>query len=200
MRKIETLDELHELYGQPVKTSLDKVADHLTPLYREWILQSRFCILSTAGEGGTDGSPRGDDGPVIEVLDDKSILLPDWQGNNRLDTLRNIVTDGRVSLLFMVPPSNTVVRINGTAYLTDDEPTRLRFERRGRHPATVMVITIHEVYTQCAKALMRSGLWGRNDAESLPTTGQILAEMTNGVEGGVEYDKSYVARAQDRMW
>ncbi|MGR3503032.1 pyridoxamine 5'-phosphate oxidase family protein [Pseudaestuariivita sp.] len=200
MRRIEDLETLHGLYGVPGKPALRKVAKALTPLYRDWIMASRFCILTTVGPEGTDGSPRGDDGPVVQALDTGTLLMPDWRGNNRLDSLRNIVRDGRVSLLFMVPGSNTLVRVNGTAFLTDDDTLRHRFEQRGKHPATVIVIEITEIYTQCAKALLRSDLWARNDTEGLPTVGEILADMTDGEEGGAEYDRTYNAYAMPRMW
>ncbi|MEL6566473.1 MAG: MSMEG_1061 family FMN-dependent PPOX-type flavoprotein, partial [Pseudomonadota bacterium] len=149
---------------------------------------------------GTDGSPRGDDGPVVTELDPKTLAMPDWRGNNRLDSLRNIVSDGRVSLMFMVPGSNTVVRVNGTARLTADSALRARFERQGRQPATVIVIQIAEVYTQCARAVIRAGLWSRDDAEGLPSAGDILAEMSQGEEGGAAYDAAWPARAAKTMW
>ncbi len=126
--------------------------------------------------------------------------MPDWRGNNRLDSLRNIVTDGRVSLMFMVPGSNTAVRVNGQAQLTADPDLRARFEKKGRQPATVIVISIGEIYTQCARALIRSALWNRDDSGGLPTPGEILAEMTDGEEGGVAYDTAWPARAAKTMW
>ncbi|TCS60008.1 hypothetical protein EDD52_11618 [Primorskyibacter sedentarius] len=198
--KIKTTEALEALYGEPGSASLRKVAAQLTPLYRNWIMASRFCVLTTVGPEGTDGSPRGDDGPVVSILDQQTLLMPDWRGNNRLDSLRNIVSDGRVSLMFMVPGSATIVRVNGAAILTDDVDLRARFDQRGKHPATVIVITISEVYTQCAKAIMRSDLWGRDDAAEVPTTGQILAEMTEGEEGGATYDATYNDRAMPNMW
>jgi PPOX class probable FMN-dependent enzyme len=198
--KVETIPALEALYGAPGTASLRKVSARLTPLYRDWIMASRFCVLTTVGPEGTDGSPRGDDGPVAEVLDETTLLIPDWRGNNRLDSLRNIVRDGRVSLMFMVPGSATLVRVNGTAMLTDDAGLRNRFEQRGKHPATVIVISISEVYTQCAKAILRSGLWGREDAAEVPTMGQILADMTDGEEGGAAYDATYSDRAIPNMW
>jgi uncharacterized protein len=126
--------------------------------------------------------------------------MPDWRGNNRLDSLRNIVTDGRVSLMFMVPGSNTVVRVNGTARLTDDADMRARFEQQGKHPATVIVISVAEVYTQCSRAVIRADLWGRNDAAVLPTAGEILADASNGEEGGAAYDVEQAERAKRTMW
>ena len=112
---VKNIKELEALYGAPGVASIRKVAQQMTPLYRKWILASRFCIVSTVGPEGTDGSPRGDDGPVVQELDEHTLLMPDWRGNNRMDTLRNIVADGRISLLFMVAGSNTVVRVNGAA-------------------------------------------------------------------------------------
>ena len=201
MRRIEDTSALEALYGVPGAPALRKVADRLTPLYRDWIMASRFCVLSTVGPQGTDGSPRGDDGPVVLELDPQTLAMPDWRGNNRLDSLRNIVADGRVSLMFMVPGSTNVVRVNGRAFLTDDSDLRARFEKAGRQPATVIVIEIAEVYTQCARAVMRAGLWsGRDESAGLPTVGAILAEMTQGEEGGAPYDATWVARAEKTMW
>ena len=180
--------------------SLRKVATRLTPLYRKWIMTSRFCVLSTIGPDGTDGSPRGDDGPVVTALDPQTLAMPDWRGNNRLDSLRNIVVDGRVSLMFMVPGSNTIVRVNGTAKLTTDDALRARFEHKSRLPATVIVIRISEIYTQCARAPMRADLWARDDSAGLPSAGEILSEASNGDEGGANYDAAWGARAAKTMW
>ncbi|WP_390910975.1 MSMEG_1061 family FMN-dependent PPOX-type flavoprotein [Pseudosulfitobacter sp. SM2401] len=200
MNWIADIDALEALYGTPGQPSLRKVAGQMTPLYRKWIMASRLCVLSTVGPQGTDGSPRGDDGPVVVELDLSTLAMPDWRGNNRLDSLRNIVSDGRVSLMFMIPGSNTVVRVNGMAQLTDDADLRARFERKSHLPATVIVISISEIYTQCARALMRAGTWARDDSEGLPTAGEILAEMTDGVEGGAAYDAEWAPRAAKTMW
>lgn len=200
MRRIESLETLEALYKTPSEASLRKVAQRLTPAYRRWIEASRFCVVSTVGPDGTDGTPRGDDGPVVLELDPGTLAMPDWSGNNRLDTLRNIVRDGRISLMFMVPGDNLVVRVNGTAWLTDDADLRARFERRGRLPATVAVIEIAEVYAQCPKALVRSGLWGRDDGDATPSLGEILAEMTSGeIEAGA-WDRSYPERVKQTLW
>ena len=161
---------------------------------------SRLCVLSTVDPDGTDGSPRGDDGPVVKELDEHTLAMPDWRGNNRLDSLRNIVVDGRVSLMFVVPGSNNVVRINGIARLTDDSKLRAQFERKNILPATVIVIKIAEIYSQCGRAFMRAGTWSRDDAEGLPTVGEILAEMTDGEVGGLAYDAEWGGRAAKTMW
>ncbi|MBO9411561.1 MULTISPECIES: pyridoxamine 5'-phosphate oxidase family protein [unclassified Ruegeria] len=201
MEFIEDIETLEALYGTPAAPALRKVAHGLTPLYRRWIMASRLCILSTVGPEGTDGSPRGDEGPVVLELDPSTLALPDWRGNNRLDSLRNIVRDPRVALLFMVPGSNVVVRVNGTARLTADASLRARFEKNGKQPATVAVIAISEIYTQCARALMRARTWSAGDeTDGLPTVGEILAEASDGEEGGAQYDKDWGARAAKTMW
>jgi len=203
MARIETIEALEQLYGVPGAAATRKVARRLTPLYRKWIMSSKLCVLSTVGPEGTDGSPRGDDRPVVTELDPGTLLMPDWRGNNRLDSLRNIVADGRVSLMFMVPGSHNVVRVNGQAWLTDAADMRARFERQGRQPATVIVIEIAEIYTQCARALLRSALWAQGAeaaAVDLPTVGEILTEMTEGEIDGAAYDAEWPKRAAGTMW
>ncbi|SHF28582.1 hypothetical protein SAMN05444279_12534 [Ruegeria intermedia] len=201
MQFIDDITALEALYGTPGAASLRKVARQLTPLYRKWIMASRLCVLSTVGPEGGDGSPRGDDGPVVTELDPGTLALPDWRGNNRLDSLRNIVRDPRVALMFMVPGSNNVVRVNGTARLTADADLRARFEKKGKQPATVIVIEIGEIYTQCARALMRAETWTGGDfSAGLPTVGEILAEVSQGEEGGARYDREWGARAAKTMW
>ncbi|KUF12670.1 pyridoxamine 5'-phosphate oxidase family protein [Pseudoponticoccus marisrubri] len=200
MRRIETPEALAELYPDPPAVALRKVAPQLTPLYRRWIEASRFCVLSTVGREGVHGTPRGDDGPVVRVADAGTLMMPDWRGNNRLDALRDIVEDPRVALLFLVPGSTTSLRVNGRAFLTDDAALRESFAHDGRLPTLVMVIEISEAFSQCAKALIRSGLWTRDDSAELPTVGQMLEEVTKGRDGGADYDFGYVARARETLW
>lgn len=199
MKQISDLAELEALYGAPVPASLTKVAPSLTPLYRKWIDASRFLVLSTVGPEGTDASPRGDDGPVVKLVDERTIWLPDWRGNNRIDNLRNIVRDPRVSLMFMIPGCNNVVRVNGSAFVTDDPEATGAFEQRGKHPKTVIAIRVGEIYFQCAKALMRSGLWSRDDAEGLPTAGDFVKAVDTSFDGEA-YDIGYAEYAKGRMW
>lgn len=200
MEFIETEAALEALYGRPAEASQVKVADRLVPAYRRWVETSRFCVLTTVGPEGTDGSPRGDAEPVVTVLDDRRLALPDWRGNNRLDSLRNIVRDGRVSLMFMVPGSDNVLRVNGRARLTADAGLCARFERAGRVPVTVVVVDIAEVYFQCARAVMRAGLWdGEDHAAGLPTAGEMLAETKAGFDGE-SYDRDWPGRARESMW
>ena len=200
MRPITDLDRLTEIYGDPVAASLTKVSPHLTPLYHEWIAAARFVVLSTIGPEGTDASPRGDVDPVVRIQDDRTILLPDWRGNNRIDSLRNIVRDPRTSLMFMVPGSNNVVRINGRAIVTDDPDLCQSFEQNGKHPRTVIVITTDEVYFQCAKAIMRAGLWDREAPfAQVPTAGQLIKEQQDSFDAET-YDHGYPEYAKSRMW
>ncbi|WP_370213665.1 pyridoxamine 5'-phosphate oxidase family protein [Roseovarius sp.] len=197
---VEDIATLEAIYGTPGAASIRKVAHRMTPLYRQWIMASRFCVLSTVGPEGTDGSPRGDDGPVVTELDEQTLLMPDWRGNNRMDSLRNIVTDDRVSLMFMVPGSTNVVRINGRARISVDAALCGRFEDRGRRPRSVIVIRIGEIYSQCARAVMRAGLWGPDESAGLPSMGDILAEQTDGEVGGAAYDAAWPERAAKSLW
>ncbi|MDP2082062.1 MAG: pyridoxamine 5'-phosphate oxidase family protein [Pseudotabrizicola sp.] len=201
MTAITDLGALHAMYGNPGAAATRKVAPRLTATYRTWIERARFCILSTVGPEGTDGSPRGDNGPVVTVLDDSTLALPDWQGNERIDSLRNIVRDGRVSLVFLVAGSHNAMRVNGTAIVTADPGLCARFARDGKQPRTVIVIAISEVYSQCARALIRSALWTSGDQSAgLPTVGDMLRDITNGDVDGTTYDEAWPARAAQTMW
>ncbi len=202
MEFIDTIAALEAQYGTPSEASLVKVATRLSPTYRRWIAKSRFCVLTTVGPEGTDASPRGADGPVVEVLDEHTLALPDWRGNNRIDSLRNIVRDGRLSLMFFVPGSTNVVRVNGFGRLSADPELLARFVRPdGKAPRSVTLITLTEVYFQCARAVMRAGLWTAGDQSAgLPSAGDFLAEMTEGVFDGSGYDLDWPGRAARTIW
>ena len=198
---ITSLEDLHALYGTPAKPAVAKVTPRLTPAYAAFIAASRFCILSTVGPEGTDGSPRGDEGPVVTIHDEETLLLPDWKGNERIDSLRNILRDGRVSLIFLIPGSTTAIRVNGTARLTADAAQRARFDRAGVQPRSVIVIRIAEVYSQCARALQRSALWSSGDqSQGLPSPGQMLQDATAGAIDGANYDAERATRAHLGWW
>ena len=200
MHRVPDIAALEALYGHPAEASLIKVTDYLTPQYRQWIMASRFCVLSTVGPEGTDGSPRGDDGPVVHIADDRTLLLPDWRGNNRMDSLRNIVRDGRVSLMFLIPGSTTAMRVNGTAHVSVDPVLLSGFARKEGQPRTVIVVTIAEVYSQCARALIRAGLWqGVDESAGLPTVGDMLRGVKAGFDGAA-YDADWPGRAARTMW
>ncbi|MBF9030781.1 pyridoxamine 5'-phosphate oxidase family protein [Rhodobacterales bacterium HKCCE3408] len=198
MDYIEDIAALRALYDAPHDLALDKVMTRITPTYARFIEASRFCILSTTGPSGTDASPRGNAGPVVALLDDATLAMPDWRGNNRLDSLANIVEDGRVSLMFLVPGSDNVVRVNGRAKLTADPDMTGRFARGDKHPRSVIVISVGEVYFQCAKAIMRSGLWS-GERPSAPRAGDFIKEFKAGFDAE-SYDAGYAADAEPRMW
>jgi PPOX class probable FMN-dependent enzyme len=174
--------------------------DRITPKYWQWITSARFCVLTTVGSAGTDGSPRGDDGPTVMALDEHTMVMPDWRGNNRLDSLRNIVEDGRVSLLFLIAGDNFAVRVNGIASLSADDKLRALFEKQGHTPKTVIVIKVVEIYSQCSRALMRSGLWAQTRPADLPTMGDLLKEASLGDLGGPQYDSDQAKRSQNTLW
>jgi PPOX class probable FMN-dependent enzyme len=201
MTWITTLEDLHARYGTPSTPAVVKVTPHLTPSYRAFLDRSRFCVLSTVGPEGTDGSPRGDQGPVVTVLDPKTLALPDWKGNERIDSLRNILRDGRVSLMFLIPGSTTAIRVNGTARLSADPDLCASFTRDGKNPRTVIVIQVAEVYSQCARALQRSELWTAGDqSPGLPSVGTMLAEASEGTIDGSAYDAERATRAHLGWW
>lgn len=200
---VTSLDALTALYGEPGAAALRKEADRLTPAYRAFIEKARFAALATVGPEGMDCSPRGDRGPVAIIHDDKTLLIPDRQGNNRIDSLRNIVRDPRVSLMLMIPGSSTIIRINGTAGISAAPELLEALAEDGKPPRSVIVLRLERVYFQCARALMRSALWDRPDealVASLPSAGQILASMTDGEVGGESYDREWPERAAASLW
>ncbi|MEL6817883.1 MAG: MSMEG_1061 family FMN-dependent PPOX-type flavoprotein [Pseudomonadota bacterium] len=200
MKAISSIEELEAIYDTVNALSIEKVADRMTPMYASFIEASRLVIVSTVGPEGTDASPRGDDGAVVAIADEKTILLPDWRGNNRLDTLKNIVRDDRISLMFLAQGSNNVVRVNGTAIVSNNASLTARFAKGDKHPRTVIVATINELYFQCAKALMRAGIWDADMPHAdVPTAGQFLKEAKDGFNAE-EYDAAYPAYASERMW
>ncbi len=181
MSIIRTPGELAALYGEPVPASITKEIDHLTELHRAYIEASPFVIVATAGAGGMDCSPRGDPAGFVRVADQRTLLIPDRRGNNRLDTLHNLVADERIGLLFLVPGAGVTLRVNGTARISTDPGLRAGFAADGGAPTTVIVVTTTAVYTQCPKALLRSQLWNPSlhvDPGDLPSVGQIMSVIT----------------------
>jgi uncharacterized protein len=203
MSVIATIEQLEAIYGQTNDASTVKVADRVTPSYRIMIEKSPFAALATAGPEGLDCSPRGDLSGFVRIHDDKTLMMPDRRGNNRIDSLRNIVRDPRVALLFLIPGCANTLRVNATAYVSADPELLSSFKMEGKAPRTVIVMTVDEIYFQCARAIIRSDLWNPEkliDPRSLPTAGQILAEMSNNRVGGEDYDRAWPERAQQTMW
>jgi uncharacterized protein len=175
----------------PGATSLQKVADHVHPLYRPYIEASPFAVLATVGEHGLDTSPRGDAPGFVTVADAKTLLLPDRRGNQRIDSLRNIARDQRVALLFLVPGLGEALRVNGTARISALPALCERFAVDGKSPASVLVISVKSVFFQCARAIKRSELWNPErhaQPGSVPTPGEILQTLSGGGIDGCSYD------------
>tara|TARA_R110002110_G_scaffold215008_3_gene428901 strand:+ start:873 stop:1493 length:621 start_codon:yes stop_codon:yes gene_type:complete len=200
---ITTTEQLEALYGQPVSAALDKEVGYLTPHYRQMIAASPFVVLSTVGPEGTDCSPRGDPPGFVQVLDDRRVALPDRRGNNRIDSLRNIVRDPRVSLLFLIPGMGETLRINGEAVISTDPDLMAGFAMQGKLPQSVLVVTVERVYFQCQKALARSRLWqsdAQADRASLPTAGDIIKGLTSAEFDGQKYDADYPERMKRTIY
>ena len=203
MSVVATIEQLEAIYGFPGESSTVKVADRITPSYRALIEASPFAALATSGPEGLDCSPRGDLPGFVRIHDEHTLMMPDRRGNNRVDSLRNIVRDPRVALLFLIPGSGSTLRINGRAHVSADPALLASFKMEGKAPRTVIVMRVHEIYFQCARAIVRSDLWNpdkRVDPKTLPTPGRILAEMSENRVGGEQYDREWPERARRTMW
>ena len=202
-RQITTLAELDALYDKPAGAAVTKEIDHISDHYRAFIEKAPFVVMATSGPGGLDCSPRGDPAGFVRVLDRKRVLLPDRRGNNRIDSLRNLIEDPRVSLLFLIPGVNETLRINGRARIIVDEELAASFAINERVPKVLLEVTADRVYFQCAKALVRSKLWASETQvprSALPTTGQILEQLTNRAVNAAEHDKGYSERIKQTIY
>lgn len=203
MEFITSVEQLEALYGAPGEAALVKEADRVTPQYRRLIDASPFMALATAGAEGLDCSPRGELGGVVHVEDETTLLLPDRRGNNRIDSLRNLLRDPRVGLLFLIPGSGTTLRVNGRARISVAPDLLERFAVDGKPPRSVLVIAVEAVYFQCSRAVLRAELWNpahHLDPKALPTPGKILAELSEARLGGEAYDREWPERARKSMW
>ena len=201
--RIETIAELDAISGSPGATSTVKVTRRIIPEYRTLIEATPFVALATIGPEGADCSPRGERGGVVRIESDTRLIMPDRRGNNRIDSLRNIVHDPRVALLFLIPGSGTTLRVNGHAFLSDDAPLLASFAVDGKSPRSAIIIDVAEVYFQCARAVVRADLWNpahHADKRHLPSPGSILAACSAGEVGGDSYDAEWPDRAAQSMW
>jgi PPOX class probable FMN-dependent enzyme len=201
---ITTMAELEALYNEPPHgPAVAKEIDHINDSYRKLIEAAPFFALATCGPEGLDCSPRGDPAGFVRVLDAKTIAVPDRRGNNRIDSLRNLIHDPRVALLFMIPGVNETLRIVGRAKICTEPALCASFTTQGKAPRAVLLIAVERVYFQCAKALVRSKLWdpaSRVDRASVPTPGAILAEISGGTLGGPEHDRGYPERVKATLY
>lgn len=199
--RISTLAELEALYGPVSEIAQNKVTDRVDAKTAAFIAASPFMLLGTNGARGLHITPRGDAPGFVAVADPHTLILPDRRGNNRIDALRDLMEDNRVSLLFLVPGVAETLRVHGTAHITTDPALRAAHMAQGKEPATLLVIAVQSLFMQCAKALMRSKLWdGRKRPEGVPTMGQLLASQMAGRVAADEVDASYPERIRTTMY
>ena len=195
---VTSLEQLAAIYGEPYGPAMVKEIDHVNGHYRAFIEAAPFFAMATSGPDGLDCTPRGDPPGFVRVRDEKTLLIPDRRGNNRTDSLRNLIDDPRISLLFLIPGCGETIRVNGRAAISTDPELCKSFIFAGKVPRTVLVVTVDRCYFQCAKAIVRSKLWDPEtqiDRKSLPTSGTILAHISKGALGGEAHDRG----APERM-
>jgi uncharacterized protein len=201
--EINSIEALTALYGEVNENSLRKEMTRLSAEYRAWIDRSPFMAVATIGPEGLDCSPRGDAvGQLVHIPDDHTVLFADRRGNNRLDTMKNLVRDPRVSLLFLIPGIKECLRVNGTAVVTIDPDLRQQFEMDGKLPVTVVRIAIGSVYFQCGRAILRSGLWdtaSQASSADVPTAGAMTLAASPDFDA-VTYDAQLTARQQATLY
>ena len=200
---IKDITQLDALYGDASPRSLTKEIDALNSQYQSFIEASPFMAVATVGMEGLDCSPRGEQGSVVRVVDANTIQFADRRGNNRLDTLRNIVEDDRIALLFLVPGIGETMRVNGRATISIAPELIEAFTVDGKSPKTVVEVKVERVYFQCSKALVRSGIWDSDIARSfgdVPSAGEMLAATTNDSFDALDYDRMLEKRSSDELW
>jgi PPOX class probable FMN-dependent enzyme len=200
---IARIDQLEALFGEVGESSRRKEVDHLHPVYRSLIEASPFAILATVGPGGLDASPRGDPPGFVSVENDKTLLLPERRGNNRIDSLRNIVADPRVALLFLIPGVGETLRVNGRARISTAPALLQRFVMAGQPPKCVLVVDVDAVYFQCARAIQRSRLWQLvkpGAPRPVPSAGSMLAALTDSAIDGEAYDRDLPERQRATLY
>jgi PPOX class probable FMN-dependent enzyme len=200
---IARLADLEPLFEAPKEPSIVKELDHIDANYRAMIAASPFFVLATAGTGGLDCSPRGDPPGFVEVLDDKTLVIPERRGNNRVDSLRNLMVDPRVALLFLIPGWGETLRVNGRARVNADPEALARFTMHGKTPKLVLVVSVDAVYFQCSRAIVRSDLWNGEKHVSrgaVPTAGKILSDASACRIDGEQYDRELPGRVKTTLY
>src|SRR5438067_444890 len=200
---VTSAEALARLYGEPYGPSIAKETNRITVHYRAFIETAPFFALASGGPDGLDCSPRGDAPGFVRVADERTLLIPDRRGNNRIDTLRNILHDPRVALLFLIPGCGETIRVNGRAKISSDPALAQSFLVDGKTPRAVLVVSVDRVFYQCSKAIVRSKLWDPSrhvDRKSLPSNGTILAELTEGRLGGEAHDREAPARLKATLY
>ena len=201
---ISTLAELEALFPEEVYPPAKvKETDRITKAYQALIEASPFCAMATSGPGGLDCSPRGDPKGFVRVIDEKTIAIPDRRGNNRIDSLRNLIHDPRVALLFLIPGVSETLRVMGRVTISTDPALCESFMMQGKAPRSVLVVAVEKVFFQCAKAIVRSKLWDPArviDRKTLPSNGTIIAAITKGEHGGEAFDREYPERIKATIY
>jgi hypothetical protein len=193
---------LEEIYGPPIAVAITKELDHISDHHRAFIEKSPFVVIASSGPEGLDCTPRGDPAGFVRVVDQNTVLIPDRRGNNRIDTLRNIVRDPRIALLFLIPGIGQTLRINGRAEIRTDVALRESFTMQNKVPATVIAVTAERVYTQCPKALVRSKLWDTDTQiprSALPSPGEMMQAIDADFDGPA-YDAGYEANLRKTIY
>lgn len=201
--RIADVETLEKHYGLPAGAAVDKEIDYLHPHYQKFIAASPFCVLATGGPHGMDASPRGDAPGFVAVADEKTLLVPDRPGNNRVDSLRNILANPHVALLFLVPGIGETLRVNGRAEISTDPALLERFRAGGKLPRSVIVVHVDAVFFQCARAVFRARLWDPSryvERSSLPSLGTILSDITGGRFDGKKYDRGLYERLREGLY
>ncbi|VFR34986.1 Phosphohydrolase (MutT/nudix family protein) [plant metagenome] len=194
---------MEALYGTPAAASIKKEIDYLHPHYQAFVKAAPFVALATQGPDGLDVSPRGDPAGFVHLHDDRTLLLPDRRGNNRIDSLRNIVHDPRVALLFLIPGVGETLRVNGRAVITTDPGLLARFAVAGKLPLSVLVVHVEKVFFQCSRAVLRARLWDpavQIARTALPSTGTILQDLSQAEIDGKAYDAALPGRVKATMY
>jgi len=200
---VTSMAQLEALYGKPSGPAVVKEIDHINDGYRRLIEAAPFVAIATCGPEGLDCSPKGDQAGFVHILDDRTLAIPDRPGNNRIDGFRNIMRDPRVALLFLIPGVGETLRVNGRAAISIDPDLMARFAVNGKMPRSVMIVHIESIFFHCSKAVVRAKLWdeaAKIDRRSLPSTGTIIAELSDGKLGGESYDREAPERIKAQLY
>ena len=200
---VTSVEQLERIYGTPHERALWKEIPFLNEDYQAFVKASPLIVLASVGEGGTDCSPKGDFPGFVTILDERTLAIPDRPGNNRIDNLRNILADNRVSLLFFIPGVGETLRVNGRAEITVDPECLALFAVKGKLPRTVIIVRIDAAYFHCSKALVRSDLWNPEkhvERSSLPSPGSIHKRLSGGAFDQATYDKELPERTKAGLY
>lgn len=200
---ITTIEQLEGLYGQAMPTSIAKEIGYINAGYRKLIEASPFATIATSGPEGLDCSPKGDAPGFVRVIDDRTLCIPDRPGNNRLDGYRNILRDPRIALLFLIPGIGETLRVNGRAEISLEPELMQACAVNGKLPRSLLIVHVDTVYFHCSKAIVRSKLWSEQskvERGTLPSTGALIAELTEGKLGGEAYDRELPERIKSMLY